>query len=89
MRKSEVIKEISARTNLRAGDVKLVLDTLAEIMREKLSKGERINLAPIGIFKVKELKPTKIRHIKTRQLMEIPARKKVQYTPHSSMIIRR
>jgi nucleoid DNA-binding protein len=54
MNKSELIREVHERTNkkLALKDLDLMVNTMIEIMSEKLKRGEEIQLADFGTFSV-------------------------------------
>lgn len=66
--------QISGRSSLTAGDVANVLQNLAELLPEELTKGNSVQLGDFGTFRVsfssegveqeKDFNPTKIKDIK-------------------------
>ena len=54
MNKSELIREIHERTNkkLSLKELDLMVNSMIEIMSEKLKKGEEIQLADFGTFSI-------------------------------------
>jgi len=61
MRTPELSRELSQRCTAKAGDVKLVLTELAELLPELLRKGISVQVEEIGIFSatlVSQLKET-------------------------------
>ena len=54
MNKSELVREMHERTNkkLSLKDLDLMVNSMIEIMSEKLKKGEEIQLADFGTFSV-------------------------------------
>jgi nucleoid DNA-binding protein len=54
MNKSELIREVYERTDkkLTLKDLDLMVNTMIEIMSEKLKQGEEIQLADFGTFSV-------------------------------------
>jgi len=67
MNKSELIREVHERTNkkLALKDLDLIVNTVIEIMSEKLKQGEEIQLADFGTFSLPEnviKKPIKVKN---------------------------
>lgn len=66
--------QISGRSSLTAGDIANVLQNLAELLPEELTKGNSVQLGDFGTFRVsfssegveqeKDFNPTKIKDIK-------------------------
>ena len=54
MNKTELIREMHERTNkkLSLKDLDLMVNSMIEIMSEKLKQGEEIQLADIGTFSI-------------------------------------
>ena len=54
MNKSELIREVHERTNKKIAlkDLDLMVNTMIEVMSEKLKQGEEIQLADFGTFSV-------------------------------------
>ena len=54
MNKTELIREVHERTNKKIAlkDLDLMVNTMIEIMSEKLKQGEEIQLADFGTFSV-------------------------------------
>lgn len=52
MNKSELIREVHERTNKKIAlkDLDLMVNTMIEVMSEKLKQGEEIQLADFGTF---------------------------------------
>ena len=67
MKKSELIREVHERTNkkLALKDLDLMVNTMIEIMSDKLKQGEEIQLADFGTFSLPEnvvKKPIKVKN---------------------------
>ena len=54
MNKSELIREVHERTdkNITLKDLDLIVNTMIEIMSEKLKQGEEIQLSDFGTFSI-------------------------------------
>jgi len=67
MNKSELIREVHERTNKKIAlkDLDLMVNTMIEVMSEKLKQGEEIQLADFGTFSLPEnvvKKPIKVKN---------------------------
>jgi nucleoid DNA-binding protein len=69
MNKSELIREVHERTNkkLALKDLDLMVNTMIEIMSEKLKQGEEIQLADFGTFSSPENVVKKTIKVKNRR----------------------
>ena len=69
MNKSELIREVHERTNkkLALKDLDLMVNTMIEIMSDKLKQGEEIQLADFGTFSLPENVVKKTIKVKNRR----------------------
>lgn len=57
-------------------------DSLFEVMRETLIRGDRIEVRGFGVFNVKDTKPKPAaRNPRTGEIVHVPARRKTQFKP--------
>ena len=75
MNKSELIAAAAQRTGLSKKDTEKTLGAVLDIIAEKLSKGEKVQLAGFGSFEVKTREARVGRNIRTNEAIEIPASK--------------
>ena len=75
MNKSELIAAAAQRTGLSKKDTEKTLGVVLDIIAEKLSKGEKVQLAGFGSFEVKTREARVGRNIRTNEAIEIPASK--------------
>lgn len=61
------------------------LNTIEEIVVDLLASGEDVRLAGLGSFKVKETKARTGRNPQTGETMDIPAKKKVRFSPAKAL----
>lgn len=71
-------KDISQLTRL---EVETVLECAWDVMTAELLGGGEITLGKMGKLKVKEIGPRKARNPRTGESMDIPACRKVVFTP--------
>jgi len=57
------------------------LNTVRDALLGIASTGENIRWSGIGTFKIKELKARRVRNPQTGEMMEVPARKAIKFTP--------
>ncbi len=75
MTKSELIRRLSKRIKLPQRDVKHVVDTILESMKEALERGEKIEIRGFGTLSVKEYDPYIGRNPKTGEKVLVSKRK--------------
>lgn len=77
MRKSELIKLLSARINASQSEVSEILQHLAEIIHAEMLTGGEVPLPGVGKFKVRRTSPRVGRNPKSGETLQIPASRKV------------
>lgn len=75
MTKSELITEMSNRTNMNKKDCADALEAFQEVVKDELIKGERVQLIGFGSFEVAERAERIGRNPKTSEEILIPASK--------------
>jgi DNA-binding protein HU-beta len=75
MNKSEVISEISKKTNLTQKDVGKTLEAFMDVVKGTLKKGDKITLVGFGTFEVRKRKATTGINPQTKEKIKIPAKK--------------
>ncbi len=75
MNKSEVISEISKKTNLTQKDVGKTLEAFMDVVKNTLKKGDKITLVGFGTFEVRKRKATTGINPQTKEKIKIPAKK--------------
>jgi len=83
--KTELAKKVTEKTCLKKKDVTVAVDAVFEIIKEALSKGEKVQLIPFGSFTVKERKAREGRNPRTGDKIEIPARKVATFQPGKAL----
>ena len=77
MTKSELVERVASRTqHASKRDIEAVVDTLFGSMTEALARGERIEIRGFGSLRVRVLKAREGFNPKTREPIQIPARRK-------------
>lgn len=75
MNKSELVSQISKRSNLPLATSRKVLQALTDSISEALAQGERVQLVGFGTFKVTERASREGRNPQTGKVIQIPATK--------------
>ncbi len=75
MNKSELVNQISKRSNLPLATSRIVLQALTDSISEALAAGDRVQLVGFGTFKVTERAAREGRNPQTGDVIEIPATK--------------
>ena len=83
--REDIIRRTGEKLNLTHDEMKLILDTVLDVMAEMLTENRsriRIELRNFGIF---EVKPTKAkpraRNPKTNEEVYVPPRRKIHFKP--------
>ena len=83
--REDIIRRTGEKLNLTHDEMKLILDTILDVMAEMLMENRsriRIELRNFGIF---EVKPTKAkpraRNPKTNEEVYVPPRRKIHFKP--------
>lgn len=80
--KKELTLEVAKMTGCRKGMASKTLDSVFQVMRECLVKGERIEIRGFGVFMVKDTKPKPAaRNPRTGEVIFVPARRKAYFKP--------
>jgi len=75
MNKAELIEEVSNKTGLTKKEAGNVIDATTEVIRNTLSKGEKVTLVGLGTFQVIERKSRRGVNPRTKEAINIPAKK--------------
>lgn len=81
MNKGSLVSEIVKRTDLPPPDVAAVVDTLIDVVRERVARGERVVLSGFGSFERVRRNPRTGRNPHTREAVRIPARTVPSFRP--------
>lgn len=72
MRKSDIIKEISAATGLTQVETEAVIEGFIAVVSEALINGDRVDLRGFGNFILKKRKAKAARNISTGETVQVP-----------------
>ncbi|MEO1942062.1 MAG: HU family DNA-binding protein [Campylobacterales bacterium] len=79
MKKSELIKDVARKTGWNQKDVKVLIDTLCDTVKEELKKGNKVNFIGFGVFEPVERKGRETKLPKTNKVIKIPSSKSVKF----------
>jgi DNA-binding protein HU-beta len=79
--KGSLVSEIVKRTDLPPADVAAVVDSLLDVVRERVARGERVVLSGFGSFERVRRNPRTGRNPHTREAVKIPARTVPSFRP--------
>lgn len=85
MNKADLVNSISEQTGLTKTKSNQVLDVMASIITETLSKGEKVTLVGFGTFTTNERRARKGRNPKTGEVIDIPAKRVAKFKAGSSL----
>lgn len=81
IKKTQLIQMLADKTGMSKKDAAANLESFVETLTGLLSKGEKINITGLGIFKVADRKAREGRNPRTGEVIQIKASKKVRFTP--------
>lgn len=79
MNKTELVNAIAEKAGLSKVDSKKALDAFIEAVGEELKKGEKVALVGFGTYSVTEKAARKGINPRTKQEIDIPAKKVVKF----------
>ena len=81
MNKAELTEEVSGKTGLTKKVTQNVIDTVIEAIGDTLSRGEKVTLVGFGTFQVASRKARRGVNPRTRESINIPAKKVSKFVP--------
>lgn len=85
MKKIDLIKSIAVKSNLKKGQIAIVVEGMMDAIAEAVNQGESVTLVGFGTFEVKERKARKGYNLSTGGVMTIPGKKVVRFKPGAKM----
>lgn len=85
MKKSELLNRIATKLNIKRKDVERTLDAFVETLCEGLRKENKVNVAGLGIWSVKDRKARMARNPKTGETVHVPAKRVVKFRVSKDM----
>ena len=68
-------------SNQTKSESERVLEAVADVIKQALQRGEKLDLRGLGVFKVRETKPRQARNPRTGEALSIPAKKAAVFKP--------
>ena len=85
MNKTDLIKNVAKATDLTQVKATEVVSAVLEDIVKSLKKGEAVTLNDFGTFKITQRKARKGFNPRTKQPIQIPAKKAVKFTPYKTL----
>jgi integration host factor subunit alpha len=87
MTKIDIIQDVYEKLGFSKKDAANIVESVFEIMKDSLARGEKIKISGFGNFSIKEKKSRRGRNPQTGSEIEISARKVLTFK--SSQVLRR
>lgn len=85
MNKTDLVNEIAAKAKLNKVDAKAALDAVLESIAQALSNDDKVQLIGFDTFSVMEKEARTGINPRTKEKIEIPARKVVKFKPAADL----
>ena len=85
MNKTDLVNEIAAKAKLNKVDAKAALDAVLESIAQALSNDDKVQLIGFGTLSVMEKEARTGINPRTKEKIEIPARKVVKFKPAADL----
>lgn len=81
MTKADVVEKVYEKIGFSKKETVQMVDTVFDIIRENLAKGEKVKIAGFGNFTVRDKQSRRGRNPQTGEAMEITARRVLSFKP--------
>ena len=85
MNKAELITCVAERTRLTKKDTEKTINVMLDILSERLTEGDKVNLAGFGAFETRMRAPRTCRNIHTGEPIEVSAARAPVFKPAKSL----
>lgn len=85
MTKPELIRELAEDFELPRRQIAELVDTILEKMTATLKKGDKVQLAPFGQFKVRNRPARMARNPQTGEPVKVPAKRVMRFLPSRAL----
>lgn len=85
MRKQDLVKEVSTKSNMSPRQVQLVVDATFDAIRDAMARGDKVTLTGFGSFEVAQRGEREGRNPRTGERITIAARKAPQFRAGSEL----
>ncbi|HLJ80408.1 MAG TPA: HU family DNA-binding protein [Ktedonobacterales bacterium] len=79
--RQDLIKKVATKANKSAKETTEFVNATLDAIRDTLKEGDSVRLVGFGVFSVKDTAPSVRVNPQTRQKINVPARKRVKFTP--------
>ena len=79
--RQELIKRVASKSNKIFKENAVFVNETLDAIRESLQSGDSVRLVGFGVFSVKDTAASVRVNPQTRQKINVPARKRVKFTP--------
>ena len=79
--RQDLIKKVATKTNKSVKESTVFVNGTLEAILEALKEGDAVRLVGFGVFSVKDTAPSVRVNPQTREKINVPARKRVKFTP--------
>jgi len=79
MTRKDLIDRVAEKFGLKKKEAEAIVKFIFREIAETVKNGERVSIQGFGAFELRELKERKIRNPRTREVIEVPAKKKVVF----------
>ncbi|MDE6230551.1 MAG: HU family DNA-binding protein [Muribaculaceae bacterium] len=81
MNKTDLVNEVAAKAQLNKTDAKAAVDAVLESIAQALANEDKVQLIGFGTFAIQEKEARTGINPRTKEKIEIPARKVVKFKP--------
>lgn len=85
MNKTELVNAVSEKSGLSKTDAQKAVDAFMDVVSEALKEGDKVALLGFGTFSVAEKASRTGFNPRTKEKIEIPARKVAKFKPGASL----
>lgn len=85
MNRSDLVNEIAAKAGLTKANAKAALDSCLESIAQALANDDKVALLGFGTFSIQEKEARIGINPRTKEKIEIPARKVVRFKPSADL----
>ncbi|HEV8192023.1 MAG TPA: HU family DNA-binding protein [Ktedonobacterales bacterium] len=84
--RQELIKRVANSSNKSVKESTIFVNATLDTIRDALKSGDSVRLVGFGVFSVKDTAPSVRVNPQTRQKINVPARKRVKFTPGKELM---
>jgi len=84
--RQELIKRVATSANKSVKESTIFVNATLDTIRDALKTGDSVRLVGFGVFSVKDTAPSVRVNPQTRQKINVPARKRVKFTPGKELM---